>query len=361
MTEELENILYPPPHPALQPIMPMTYGDYQYSGQASSEHSHSSIHARPSYYPNHPPPVYPPIPPVLPQQATGWSWSPDGGWIYRPPFPAPPPMFSDPAVLPSGPSPQHHSSSSEFQAYYAEPGSYHNSTSPPGDSSSRIYLSKPKSILRSSGTDTYRDQWSDPPSSTRQVRFRETPDVAPPHYPSYHSPCTPLAVADPGITTPSRQVPRWKLHKNSGDRKRSVSLDSGSHQALSRNGDWGNHTGVKSRSRSLQDHGTHRSTEVTHGGNDAPSHKTPEEEVPPILQQAHERLLDLDDLKTGMSGKRSGRTLIQELERMAEHMSSAHIRTRHLPQSDRHEGPPPSDSANRTGLAARTQVSQAFE
>ena len=365
MTEELENILYPPPT-AVRSIVPMPYGHYQYSAQTGSDYSHSSsTQFQPHSYPNHPPPFYPPIPSVLPQQpaAAGWSWSPEGAWIYRLPPSAPPPMFTDPAGFPFGLSPQHPSSSSDFRANLYQADQYPYPTSPPDTSPPSVYSSKPKSILRSSGADSYRDQWSDPANTSRQVRFRDTPDIAPPHYHSYHSPLSPPTAADLGITITSRQVPRWTLHKKPGDRKRSVSLDSGSHQAPSRNGDWSNHLVVKSRSHSLQDDGTYRSIEVTRSANDTRNNDISEEQVPPILQQAHKRLLDFDDRRTEKSGKRSGRTLIQELERIAEHMPSRHTHPRRLPQSDRYEEESPASvgSANRTEPAVRTQVSQAFD
>lgn len=268
MTEELRNILHPPPIVASIPTLAMPHAGYPDAGHYGSEYSHSSAPHQPDHYPKHTTPFLSPIAQVLPQQPSGWSWTPQGGWIYRLSSDAPPPVVTSGSTLPIGYSPQQRLSSSSNAPSY-DHWAYH-----PHDSEQRPQYPSPtpRRSLKTTDAGIHREQCVDPPSSVRRVRFRETPGFVPPrhHPPSSPSPSSPRIRSAPEDPNHATQSNKYTGAIYSDDYCERIYADS-------------------------------------------------EQQIPPILRQAHERLLNFDEYEPELSGKPSGRVLVQELERVAEY------------------------------------------
>lgn len=258
----------------------------------------------------------PPSMPVISQIPPGWSYTQEGGWIYRlPPHPAhhhESPQYATAPMVHSHSISPHRSSDQANQHHNRPPLLQQVYSSPISDPS------KPKGILRSAGTGTILYQPSDPPSSLRQVRFRETPDIAPNDF----RPHSPLPGGSRSTDQAAREVPKWTLHKSPTKKKRSTNIQSDdSSPRLTEGG--GRHTSER-EAHSYYPNGNGYHSDPVNGSTT----------IPPSLKQAHQGLFSFKDLAPGVSGKRSGKTLIRELERIAESSTETYNPPRDVPGLD---------------------------
>lgn len=255
----------------------------------------------------------------LPAVPPGWFLSPYTGWYFVPPYQV---LSTSSATDPVSPLctrtyRQHHPSSNS--AFLGPPDSISPSQArsdsqvPPlhrtgSISPEPVYL---KSALRSTS--------SDPVTTPRQVRFRETPDIA---FLSQTSSVSSLSNGH-GVLQ-ADQTPRWTLHKHSASRQKPSKDIDGNTEPLTKPLD--SRPSVcdavdEYPSLSLGDGTRGLDAYLSHDLHDARSG-----EVPDSLRAAHRRLLDFETEDTHASGKRSGKHLVRELERMAETATNGHFR-----------------------------------
>jgi hypothetical protein len=282
------------------------------SGDSSDMMGHPSSHGFDSQpYPFQTPPM-----PGLPAVPPGWFLSPQTGWYYVPPNQS---LSSSSSVeLPHQIQAHNYPHLPQFSASaaYGNPLTSQRYDLAPNHQQVPLYPEspssesfKPKGILKTS---------SDPVSSSRQVRFRDTPDIAPSlsqasslsSLPNGDSPSTPQHLPpwshDKLFDTSRRKSsPRHRIDEYSPARYHDHidgSMDENelphSSQNLSRPAYFDRHDG---------------STKGI-------------EEVPTSLRIAHDRLFRIGDSTLNTSGKRRGKNLIRELERLAEAAVNGHDR-----------------------------------
>lgn len=250
LSEPLRNILYPESPPA------SANGYSPFSSDPPQQNTSQSFDGQ-GYL------LQAPQLPGLPAVPPNWFLSPQTGWYYVPPDQiTSTSSLSDVDYTTKAHSYPHLPASStlttpgqtHYSLRYVDPQGY--IQTPPRASSASPEILEPKGILKSSN--------SDPVQSSRRVRFRNTPDIAPQlsqassmsSVPNGSSPITPLS------------DPRWEPHR----------------------------------------------------ADSVPSENKPKmiDEIPASLRIAHDRLFHIGDNEARVSGRRSGRHLVRELERQAE-------------------------------------------
>lgn len=369
LDEKLRKILYPSPPPPLPatPTPPsiQLYSEHYYPTGSRLGSSVRETHPQPNYnveqpyqHASGPPQTYPPPPQAI-GQIQGWVFTPHSGWIFIPPPhsftsaqpgyslippPPPPPGFPAQTAYPSPYSdipsesdrmaspqrhyhprqnPQVHMPQHHNHPHNLEQENFHPQTRHEHDSSNVADYhipgqtqSFPRGILR--------DTSSEASGHGRSVKFRETPDYASPELYAQEI----AEYPEPATCSP----PQWKLRKPPNinrrtepaestqdleaeyfpDRNYREDQDVGRYGTAKQNDQQANHNHAL---RNVDDDQNH---EIYHSATRPAPVEHPNGAIPSTLAAVHQQLVSDHGGNSGVSGKRSGRTLVRNLESLAE-------------------------------------------